>query len=455
MILFKKYTANIYLYSLKNDDTHIPNQQLCTRFVHSFFFWYIIIKRGVKMFDYIIVGGGPAGYTAAISMAKAGKKVALFEKDKLGGTCLNKGCIPTKSLLHSSEIYRQILLAEEYGFDITINSFDFSKITQKRDSAVEKIRKALELAVKNSGVEIIYKEAKIIDKNTVLAEDTEYKASEIIFAAGATPRSIKGLEFDGEFILSSDDVLKLEKLPKTVLIVGSGAIGIEWSRIFSNFGVEVHLVEFASHLIPMADIEVSKRIERIFKQKKIKAYLNDSVVGINNRTAKLNSGVEISPDFILVAAGRDPIKPDVNDIKLLGDSCGEIQLAHYAIQQARQVVEGVECDKSLIPAVIYGEPEIAWVGKREQDCEDSCQKILLPVTALGKSWCDDSTEGFIKLIVESGKITGAHVISKEASSLIHQILIAMQNGITVDDLKNVCFAHPTYSEGIAECLFRI
>lgn len=406
-------------------------------------------------FDYAIIGGGPAGYTAGMFLAKKGYKVVIFEKNKLGGACLNYGCIPTKSLLHASEIYQQTINAADYGFDIEVKSFDFSKVAQKRDLTVEKVRKSLELAVKNSGVEVIYAEASVIDEKTISADGKEHSVNNIIVATGSEPRELKGLEFDGKFILSSDDVLKLDKLPKTVLIIGSGAIGIEWARIFSNFGVEVHIAEMAEHLLPMADIEVSKRIERIFKQKKIKFYLNDCVENIDKANVTLKSGAVISPDFILSAAGREPVRQEIENVTYLGDASKEIQLAHYAIHQAKQFALGIECNKALIPAVIYGEPEVAWVGKREQDCNDDCEKITLPISALGKAWCDDSTEGFIKLIVKDDYIVGAHIVSKEASALIHEILIAMLNNIPVNDLKKVCFAHPTYSEGVAEAISRI
>lgn len=406
-------------------------------------------------FEYGIIGGGPAGYTAGMMLASRGKSVVLFEKDKLGGTCLNKGCIPTKSMLHSSYVYSQIMNSNEYGLDLDVKSFDFSKIAQKRDNTVEKIRKGLELAVKNSGVKVVYEEAVIKDCNTILAGENIYNVSNIIVATGSRPRKVKGLEFDGEFILSSDDVLSLDKLPKTVLIVGSGAIGIEWARILSNFGVEIHIVEMAEHLIPIADIEVSKRIERIFKQKKIKYYLSDSIESIENRTVKLKSGMVIEPDFVLSAVGRVPVKPVCENAFNIGDCSGEIQLAHYAIHQAKSLALGIDFNKTLVPSVIYGEPEIAWVGLREQDCGDDCKKVMLPITALGKSWCDESTDGFIKLIVKDDVIVGAHIISKEASALIHEILIAIQNKISVEELKKVCFAHPTYSEGIFEALLRI
>lgn len=407
----------------------------------------------MEKFDYGIIGGGPAGYTAGMFLAKQGKSVVLFEKDCMGGTCLNRGCIPTKSFLHSSELYQQIKNANDLGISFENFNFDFSKVVEKKDKTIEKIRKSLELAVKNSGVKTIYEEA-CVENNFIKTQGATYEVGKIIVATGSKPREIKGLEFDGEFILSSDDILKIKTLPKSVLIVGSGAIGTEWARILSNFDVEVAVVEMAEHLVPLADTEVSKRIERIFKQKKIKFYLNDCVADIKNKTVLLKSGVEILPDFILVATGRQPIclacEGDV-----IGDACGEIQLAHYAIHQAKALALGVDFDKKLVPSVIYGEPEIAWVGLREQDVDDSYKISKLPITALGKAWCDDATEGFIKIITKEELIKGAHIVSKEASSLIHTILVAMQNNLKIDDLKKVCFAHPTYSEGIFDLIINM
>ena len=406
----------------------------------------------MKEFDYGIIGGGPAGYTAGMMLAKQGKKVVLFEKDKLGGTCLNKGCIPTKSFLHSSDVYAELKKCATYGIFAENVSFDFSKICDKKNQTIEKIRKSLELAIKNSGVNVVYAEACVKDKNAIIADNTEYKVSEIILATGSKPKTIKSLEFDGEYILSSDDILELTELPKSVLIIGSGAIGVEWTRILSNFGVEVVLVEMAEHLIPLADIEVSKRIERIFKQKKIQYFLKDYVEKIEAKTVTLHSGIQLNPEKILVAVGRVPVCPECEAKSVLGDACGEIQLAHYAIHQAKAKALGIPFDKNLVPSVIYGEPEIAWVGIKEQDMDETCKKSLLPITALGKSWCDDATEGFIKIITKDNKICGAHIVSKEASSLIHILLTAIQNNISVSDLKEMCFAHPTYAEGIFDIL---
>ena len=405
-------------------------------------------------FEYGVIGGGPAGYTAAMNLAKQGHSVVLFEKDKLGGTCMNKGCIPTKSLLHSSEVFANLKKAEEFGITSDISQFDFAKVVEKKDKTIEKIRKSLELAVKNSGVQTVYAQACIKDKNTIKTEEKEYTVGQIILAAGSKPKEIKGLEFDHKFILSSDDVLNFTQLPKSVVIVGSGAIGTEWARIFTNFGSEVTIVELAEKLIPPADIEVSKRLERIYKQKKIKFYLNDCIENIVDKTVTLKSGNSITAEIILVAAGREPICPTCDGIKVLGDSCGEIQLAHYAIHQAQDYTNGVPFNKKLTPSVIYGEPEIAWVGLREQDVDETYQKAMLPITALGKSWCDDATDGFIKIITKDNKIVGAHVVSKEASTLIHILLLAIQMEIEVDRLKEICFAHPTYAEGIFDLVCR-
>ena len=405
-------------------------------------------------FEYGVIGGGPAGYTAAMNLAKQGHSVVLFEKDKLGGTCMNKGCIPTKSLLHSSEVFANLKKAEEFGITSDISQFDLAKIVEKKDKTIEKIRKSLELAVKNSGVQTVYAQACIKDKNTIKTEEKEYTVGQIILAAGSNPKEIKGLEFDHKFILSSDDVLNFTQLPKSVVIVGSGAIGTEWARIFTNFGSEVTIVELAEKLIPPADIEISKRLERIYKQKKIKFYLNDCIENVVDKTVTLKSGNSITAEIILVAAGREPICPTCDGIKVLGDSCGEIQLAHYAIHQAQDYTNGVPFNKKLTPSVIYGEPEIAWVGLREQDVDETYQKAMLPITALGKSWCDDATDGFIKIITKDNKIVGAHVVSKEASTLIHILLLAIQMEIGVDRLKEICFAHPTYAEGIFDLVCR-
>lgn len=408
-------------------------------------------------FDLGIIGAGPAGYTAALHATAKGKTVVLFEKENIGGVCLNKGCIPTKSILHASEVFKSIQNAQNLGISVENVAVDYAKIIDRKNQTIEKLRKGIELAIKNSKVTVVKSEGKILSKTEIEdANGEKYQVKQIISAIGSKPKTVKGLEFDHKFILSSDDILNLTTLPKSVLIVGSGAIGIEWARIVSNFGIETTIVELAPHLLPLADTEVSKRVERIFKSNKIKFYTNNYVKNIENKTVTLSTGETLTPEIILVAIGREPNSQNkIEGVEYIGDEAGEIQLAHYAIKQAIEKTENIPYRKDLIPAVVYGEPEIAWVGKREQDLEgEEYKKSLVLISALGKSHCDNSTEGFIKLLTQNNKIVGAHIVSKEASSLIQQILIAIQNDITVDKLKEVCFAHPTYSEGIFEALFK-
>ncbi len=410
----------------------------------------------MEKFDLGIVGAGPAGYTAALHGASFGQKVVLFEKENIGGVCLNKGCIPTKSILHSSTLYKNIQNSEEFGITVEGVKLDFAKVIERKNKTVEKLRKGIELALKNAKVTVVREEAKILSKNEISVGDEKFNCKKIICATGSSPKIIKGLEFDHKFLLSSDDVLSLTTLPKSILIVGSGAIGIEWARILSNFGVETTVVELAPHLLPLADIEVSKRVERIFKTNKIKFYTQTSVKEINDKIVTLSNDETLTPEIILVAVGRTPNECEkVDGVTYIGDVAGEIQLAHFAIKQAIQEVEHVEFRKDLVPAVVYGTPEITWVGKREQDLENTdYKKASVLISALGKAQCDGETDGFIKLLSQNGKLVGAHIVSVEASALIQQLTIAIQNEISIDKLKEVCFAHPTYSEGIFDALFK-
>lgn len=426
-----------------------------------------------KKFNFGIVGAGPAGYTAAIRASQLGKSVVLFEKEFVGGTCLNKGCIPTKAFLHCADVYNSLKKVSNFGIEIENYSLNFEKAAERKEKTVEKIRKSLEMLLKSYDIQIVNAEAKIKDKNLIEANGETYECENILVATGAKPKCVGGFEFDHEFIVSSDDVLNLKSLPKKVVIVGSGAIGIEWARIFSAFGTEVSIVEIAERLLPLADLEISQRLERIFKMARVKMYLSTSIKEIQNKKVTLSSGEVLEPDFVLFATGREVVYPsplggeggrssDEGSIKKIGDCFGGIQLAHFASHQGVQVVNKIilgdeikDFQKGLIiPAVVYGHPEIAWVGLNEKELEGKeFKKSVFPISALGKAHADGYIEGFIKVLADNqGDILGAHIIGAEASSLIHQFSIAMQNGIKVDDLKHCCFAHPTYSEGVYEAL---
>lgn len=412
-----------------------------------------------KNYDFGIIGAGPAGYTAAIRASQLGKSVVLFEKEHLGGVCLNKGCIPTKTFLHSADMYNSLKKASNLGIEIENFSINFEKVTERKEKTVEKIRKSLEILLKSHNIEIVNAEAKIKDKNLIEASSEIYNCRHILIATGSQPKCVGGFEFDHEFILSSDDVLELKTLPQKIIIVGSGAIGVEWARIFSAFGTEVTIIEIADRLLPLADFEISQRLERVFKMSKIKTYLSTSVKEIQDKKVTLSSGEILEPDFVLFATGRglNTINNSEN-LPKIGDAYGAIQLAHFASHQGVQVVENIVLGKDIkdfiTPSVVYGNPEIAWGGKCEKELtETDYKKSVFPITALGKATAENNLEGFIKILAnKNDEILGVHIISKEASALVHQITIAMQNGLKVKDLKHCCFAHPTYSEGVYEAL---
>ena len=412
----------------------------------------------MENFDIGIIGGGPGGYTSALYYAKQGKKVVLFEKDEIGGTCLNKGCIPTKAFLHVADLYSEFSNTDKFGINFENLKLDFEKVKEYKTTVVERLRKGLGLVLKNSGVTVVNEYAEVISQDVIKTSTSEYSCKKIIIATGSKPKELKGLKFDHEYILSSDDILELNKLPKSILIVGSGAIGIEWARILSNFKTEVSVVELAPNLCPLADYEVSKRIEREFKIKKIKAYTSTSIEKTENKTVTLSNGEVIEPEKILIAVGREAVKPQ-NDFNLtvIGDASSEIMLAHYAVSQAKELAMNIPFNRTHVPSVIYGTPEVAWVGEvcKSKEDEEKYDKSTLLISALGKAHCDNSTDGFIKILSKGGKIKGASIISKEASALIQQIVIAMDNDIRVEDLKKTCFAHPTYSEGIAEVIMNL
>ncbi len=407
-----------------------------------------------KTYDYGIIGAGPAGFTAALLASKKGHSVVLFEKDKIGGTCLNKGCIPTKTILHSADLYKEVKNAENIGITAQDITFSFEKVMERKNKVVETLRNALTKSLQASGVEIVEGEAFVCAENTIKCDENEYKCSKIITATGSEPKSLKGYDYDHEFILNSDDLFELKQAPKNVVIVGAGAEGIEWARIFNDINCEVTIVEAQSRVLAIADEEVSKYVERMFKMRKIGLKLSTVIEKIEDKKVTLSNGEVLEPDFVLVAIGRNPIKPKLNGkTTVIGDACNQLMLANFAMYQARALVSGIHFDNVFVPSVIYGAPEIAWVGANEQDLPaGSYQKSVYPIRALGKAHCDNEIEGFIKILSYDGNIIGAHIIAKEASALIHQLTIAMQNEIKVDDLQKVCFAHPTYSEGVYESI---
>ena len=262
-----------------------------------------------NLFDLGIIGGGPAGYSAAIRAAQKGLSVILFEKNSMGGVCLNRGCIPTKTILHCSDVYKSMKKVEKFGINTGEISYSYEKIFNRKNEVVEKLQKSLIKLVQSYGVLIISAEAKLNAPDKIEADGCIYNCKNIILSTGSKPAKIKGLEAYGHFILTSDDILNLKNLPQNLLIIGSGAIGVEWARIFSAFDCEVTVVEAADRLLPAADTDISKRLERLFKKSKIKFYTGAKVDSIDDRVVTLSNLQILTPDIILCAAGREPVIP--------------------------------------------------------------------------------------------------------------------------------------------------
>ncbi len=436
-----------------------------------------------EVFDIGIIGGGPAGYSAAIRASQKGLRTVLFEKDCIGGVCLNRGCIPTKTILHCSDFYKNLKKAEKFGVCLGQEQpkADYEKIYNRKNDVVAKIQKSLLKLVQSHGVNIINAEAKLIGQNLLKAEENIFTFKNIILATGSKSVQIQGLECDGKFIFNSSQILNCNTLPENILVVGSGAIGVEWARIFSGFNKAVTVVELASKLLPQADTDVSKRLERLFKKEKIKYFTQTKIEKIENHDVILSNGQVLKPDMILCAIGREPVLPVCEGIEIekdgkfvkvnqnfqtnyknifaIGDINGKLQLAHSAQHQAIGVVDyivkgvDVHFDKNLVPSVIYGSPEIAWVGKTEEDLNAEDYKVsTFPVAALGKAQADDEIDGFLKVIEQNGKIAGAHAVMPEASSIIQQFALMMTGNIDVKLALKTVFAHPTYSEAVFESL---
>lgn len=420
------------------------------------------------MFDIGIIGSGPAGYVAAIRASQRGLSVVLFEKNQIGGTCLNRGCIPTKTILHTCNVLSELKNSSKLGISTDNISFDFSKIQERQKTISEKIRKSLTTLIKSYGVNIVEEEATIEGNNTIKTPTNSYEVKNIIIATGSKPNRIKfNGNYDENFVMTSDDVLNMTELPTNILIVGTGAIGIEWARILSILGVKVTLVEMMDKVIPTADYEISERVVRLLKKSRIDFYTSTTIQEIQGKTVTLSNGKTLEVDCILLGAGRKTntievdknFKTDKENVFAIGDVNRVSMLAHSGMKQAEEVIEyivsGKEChfDRELVPAVIYGTPEIASIGKTEQELQASgveYKKSLFPISALGKAYADDKIEGFVKILATEDEILGAHIISEEASAMIQQVAIAMANKLSPKNVQEVIFAHPTYSEALLE-----
>lgn len=445
--------------------------------------------------DITVIGGGPGGYAAAITAARLKAEVTLIEKDKLGGTCLNVGCIPTKALLKCAEVYSSIHKASAYGIESSQTRLDFAKAMQFKEQVVTRLVGGVSHLVKANKINLIKGEAKLIDPHTISVKtvqgEVSVKSKHIILATGATEITIPGFEPDGEHILNSTQMLSIKELPKKLAIIGGGVIGVEFASLFSRLGVEVTIVELTPRLIPLEDEELSNALKQVLEANKIKILLNTSAQNYNIQGETLNLQVKgpegaintITCDKILVCVGRKaniqdvgvneleiPInkgriitdsrmKTKVDSIYAIGDlTCSE-QLAHVAYQEARTAVLNImgspcKADYTAIPHCIYSSPEIASVGLTETAAREKYINIgvaRFPFYGNGKALIEGYTEGFVKLIFTAEEqLIGASIIGPKATELIAELTLAVGKQMNIKDIANTVHAHPTLSEAVQE-----
>ncbi|NUU99717.1 dihydrolipoamide dehydrogenase [Marinitoga sp. 1154] len=445
-------------------------------------------------YDLIILGSGPGGYVAAIRAAQFGLKTAIIEKDKVGGVCLNIGCIPSKSLIHQAETFSRIKELEYMGIKVNKSEFNYKKIFEKSRKAADTLSKGVQYLLKKNKIDLISGEGKLLNKNEIIVNDKDiYTSKFILLATGSKPKSIPGFEIDEVQILSSNGALMLENLPKSIAIIGSGVIGIEFGYIMNSFGVEVHIIEILDRILPTEDLEIAEFLEKVYKKRNIKIHKSTKSRIIEKTKNKITLELErkdrkniINVEKILIAVGREPntkniglekngietekgfvkvreyYKTNADNIYAIGDIVKTPQLAHVASKEGEIVVEHIAghstekfVDIHKIPSAIYSEPQIASLGYTEELLREKniqYNKFSFPYRGVGKSVAIEKSEGFIKILTdkETNEILGAHIIGAEATELIHEVLLAKNSELLPEDISKMIHAHPTLSEGIME-----
>lgn len=448
--------------------------------------------------DITILGGGPGGYVAAIQAAKLGAKVVLIEKEKLGGTCLNVGCIPTKCFVRSSEVFENLKEAEKYGLYAENPIVDMKKVVERKNSVVTQLVDGIKYLLDKNNVDVIYGEGEIIDKETVYVKErnTEntIKTKNIIIATGSKIANIPIPGIDLENVITSNEALDLTELPKRLVIVGGGIIGMEFAFIFNSFGTKVTVIEYLDDILSVLDEDVHKEITSIAIEKGIKIYTGSKVEEViqseNKESLVVFTKDEVRKftcaDKVLMAVGRKPylgnidieklnielnenelgikvnqkMQTNIPNIYAIGDVTNKIQLAHVASHQGVIAVknilgENIEMDYDVIPSAIFTNPEIAVVGIGEKEAIDKGMEVNVgkfPFQANGKALTLGESKGFIKVIKEksTNRIIGGSIIGPHATDLIAELALAVKNALTAEDIIETIHAHPTIAESVHE-----
>ncbi|MDR2185032.1 MAG: dihydrolipoyl dehydrogenase [Treponema sp.] len=439
-------------------------------------------------FDAAVIGGGPGGYVCAIRCAQLGKKTALVENRELGGTCLNRGCIPTKALLHTAELYDEI---KRHGKELGLNgdiSLDFGALAERKDRIIEKLRRGIEALVKGRKITLIRETAELTGPKSFRAGTAEYAADNMVIASGSGPAAIPVPGAGRPEVLNSDAVLALKSLPGSAVIIGGGVIGVEFATLFASFGRKVTVIEMLPRILNGMDEDICEAMTRLLKKRGVAVHTGARVLEIaGGGVCSFEEGgvrKEAAGSIVVMAVGRRPLtknlglektgialergfiavdeglRTSVNGIYAIGDVTGKVQLAHVASAQGLTAAANIagknaKMAYAVIPACVYTNPEIASAGMTEAQVAAAglpYRKGNFPAAANGRSMIMNCPEGFVKILSHkhTGEILGAHIMAPRATDMIGEIAAAMRSEAVIEELADTIHAHPTVNEMIME-----
>ena len=438
-------------------------------------------------FDLVVLGGGSGGYAAALRGAQLGLTVALIEKDKVGGTCLHRGCIPTKALLHSGEIADSARESAQFGVNATFNSIDMAGVNSYKDGVIAGLYKGLQGLVKSRNITFVEGEGRLVSNNTVEVNETQYTGKNIVLATGSYARTLPGLDIDGTKVITSDHGTKMDYVPKSVIVLGGGVIGCEFASVWKSFGADVTIIEGLPHLVALEDESSSKLLERAFRKRGIKFELGvrfkSHKVDGNGVTVTLEDGREFTAEILLVSVGRGPVtdgvgyqevgiamdrgyitvddhcRTNIPGIFAVGDIIPTLQLAHVGFQEGILVAETIAglnprpINYDGVPRVTYSEPEVASVGLSTKIAKERGYDVIeLDYNLAGNGKAQIlKTAGSIKLVAEkNGPVLGIHMVGARVGELLAEAQLIFNWEASADDVAPLVHAHPTLSEAMGE-----
>lgn len=439
------------------------------------------------VFDLVILGGGSGGYAAALRAAELGMRVALVEKDKVGGTCLHRGCIPTKALLHAAEIADQAREAATFGVRATFEGIDVDAVHQYKNGVVNRLWRGLQGLIKSRQITYVEGSGRLAAPTAVEVDGRRYEGRHVILATGSQPKSLPGLEIDGERVITSDHALTLDRIPKSVVILGGGVIGVEFASIWRSFGAEVTIVEMLPHLLPTEDEDSSKLLERAFRRRGISFELGARFEAVKTTdtgvTVTLAGGKTLDAEYLLVAVGRGPVsaglgyeeagvrmdrgfvtvdeycRTNVPTISAVGDLIPTLQLAHVGFAEGILVAERlgnlapVPIDYDGVPRITYSEPEVASVGLTEVAARQKYGEVKTFVYDLAGNGRSQilRTSGAVKVVaVPDGPVVGIHAVGSRVGELIAEAQLIYNWEALPSEVAQLIHPHPTQSEAIGE-----